>query len=163
MGWRVSSVMDEKLRFVFAYERDEEPMKALCERFCISRETGYVWLRRYRQCGPDGLAEVNRAPLRHPNQTAVSIEEAVLRLRQAHMTWAPRNHPSDEDLSPGTPEPPQRRRPVAGDPEAEADSGAGPAGARVAGDEHDGRDREACGAGGRAQEAAPDRAVYRAS
>ncbi len=82
--------MDEKLRFVFAYERDEEPMKALCERFSISRETGYVWLRRYRQSGAAGLMEVNRAPLRHPNQTAGLIEEAVLGLRQAHMTWGPR-------------------------------------------------------------------------
>ena len=90
MGWKASSVMDEKLRFVFAYERDEEPMKALCERFGISRETGYVWLRRYRQGGPEGLVEVNRAPLRHPNQTPISIEEAVLGLRQAHMTWGPR-------------------------------------------------------------------------
>jgi len=82
--------MEEKLRFVFAYERDEESMKALCERFWVSRETGYVWLRRYRQYGVPGLVEVNRAPLRHPNQTAVAIEEAVLELRQAHMTWGPR-------------------------------------------------------------------------
>ena len=82
--------MDEKLRFVFEYERDEESMKALCARFGISRETGYVWLRRYRQSGPEGLVEVNRAAQRHPNQTAVAIEEAVLGLRQAHMTWGPK-------------------------------------------------------------------------
>ena len=37
-------------------------MKALCERFGVSRETGYVWLRRYRQNGPEGLLEVNRVP-----------------------------------------------------------------------------------------------------
>jgi transposase InsO family protein len=65
-------------------------MRALCERFGISRETGYVWLRRYRQSGAEGLVEVDRAPLRHPNQTAAAIEEAVLELRQAHMTWGPR-------------------------------------------------------------------------
>jgi transposase InsO family protein len=82
--------MDEKLRFVFEFERDEESMKALCERFGVSRETGYFWLRRYRQNGPEGLAEVNRAPLRHPNQTSAAIEAAVLELRQAHMTWGPR-------------------------------------------------------------------------
>ena len=82
--------MDEKLRFVFEYERDEEPMKALCARFGVSRETGYVWLRRYRQYGLPGLVDVNRAPERHPNQTAALIEAAVLGLRQAHMTWGPR-------------------------------------------------------------------------
>jgi len=82
--------MDEKLRFVFSYERDEESMKALCARFGISRETGYFWLRRYRQSGADGLVELNRAPERHPNQTPAWIEAAVLGLRQAHMTWGPR-------------------------------------------------------------------------
>jgi hypothetical protein len=30
MGWRVSSGIEEKLRFVFEYERDVESMKALC-------------------------------------------------------------------------------------------------------------------------------------
>ena len=82
--------MDEKLRFLFSYERDEESMTALCERFEISRETGYVWLRRYRQLGAEGLVELNRAPAHHANQTPVSIEEAVLELRQAHMTWGPK-------------------------------------------------------------------------
>ena len=82
--------MEEKLRFVYEYERVEESMKALCNRFEISRETGYVWLRRFRQLGVEGLVELNRAPQRHPNQTAAAIEEAVLDFRQAHMTWGPR-------------------------------------------------------------------------
>ncbi len=51
--------MEEKLRFVFEYERVEESMKALCNRFEISRETGYVWLRRFRQLGVEGLVELN--------------------------------------------------------------------------------------------------------
>ena len=82
--------MEEKLRFVYDYERDEESMKTLCDRFGISRETGYVWLRRYRHYGAEGLLELNRAPRHHPNQTAASIEQAVLELRQAHMRWGPR-------------------------------------------------------------------------
>jgi putative transposase len=82
--------MEEKLRFVFEFERNEESMKALCARFGVSRETGYVWLRRYRQYGVAGLVELDRAPERHPNQTAAGIEQAVLDLRQAHMTWGPR-------------------------------------------------------------------------
>jgi transposase InsO family protein len=82
--------MDEKLRFVFEYERDEQTMSQLCSRFGISRETGYVWLRRYRLHGVEGLTELNRAPRHHPNQTSASIEQAVLELRQAHMRWGPR-------------------------------------------------------------------------
>jgi transposase InsO family protein len=82
--------MDEKLRFVFEYERDEETMRGLCERFGISRETGYVWLRRYRGSGVSGLVELDRAPQHHPNQTSEAIAQAVLQLREAHMCWGPR-------------------------------------------------------------------------
>ena len=82
--------MEEKLRFVFEYERDELTMTELCEQFGVSRETGYVWLRRYRESGVQGLLEVNRAPHRRPNQTPVEMERALIGLRQAHMTWGPR-------------------------------------------------------------------------
>src|SRR3974377_416407 len=90
MAWKASSVMEEELRFVFVYERDEESMSELCQKFGVSRETGYVCVRRYRQQGAGGLVELNRAPWRHPNQTPLAIEEAVLDLRQAHMRWGPR-------------------------------------------------------------------------
>ena len=82
--------MDQKLRFVFEYERDEQTMADLCGSFGISRETGYVWLRRYRQHGVQGLLELNRAAGHHPNQTAAEMERMVLDLRQAHMAWGPR-------------------------------------------------------------------------
>jgi len=32
----------------------------------LFRETGYVWLRRYRALGLEGLLELNRAAKRHP-------------------------------------------------------------------------------------------------
>lgn len=82
--------MEEKLRFVYEYERDEETMGELCARFGVSRETGYVWLRRYQRNGVLGLLELNRAPQSHPNQTGEEVEQAVLELRQAHMRWGPR-------------------------------------------------------------------------
>ena len=82
--------MEEKVRFVMEYERDEETMGELCARFGVSRETGYVWLRRYQREGVKGLLELNRAPKRHANQTAELVEQAVLELRQAHMRWGPR-------------------------------------------------------------------------
>ena len=51
MPWKASSVMEVKLRFIFEYERKEFTLCELCSRFGISRETGYVTLRRYRQYG----------------------------------------------------------------------------------------------------------------
>src|SRR5579859_3807781 len=90
MPWKVSSVMEEKLRFILEYEGGEESMKELCQRYEISRETGYVTLRRYRASGLSGLLAQSHAAQRHHNQTAEEIEEKVLELRQAHMRWGPR-------------------------------------------------------------------------
>lgn len=82
--------MEEKLRFVFEYELGERTMSELCQRYEIARETGYVWLRRYRHAGVAGLVEHSRAAHRHGNQTPEDIERMVLELRQAHMRWGPR-------------------------------------------------------------------------
>jgi transposase InsO family protein len=90
MPWRKSSVMEEKLRFVFEYEQGERSMKELCARYEIARETGYVWIRRYQKQGIAGLVERDRRAHVHRNQTAPEVERAVLELRQAHMRWGPR-------------------------------------------------------------------------
>jgi putative transposase len=82
--------MEEKVRFVLEYEQDEHTMTELCQSYGIARETGYVWLRRYRERGLEGLVELKRAALRHGNQTPPETERAVLELRQAHMRWGPR-------------------------------------------------------------------------
>jgi len=90
MPWKASSVMEEKLRFVFEYERRERSMTELCQRYEIARETGYIWLRRYRHLGVAGLIQHSRAARRHNNQTPEDLEKMVLQLRQAHMRWGPR-------------------------------------------------------------------------
>ena len=82
--------MDERMRFVLEVEQGEQPVSELCRIYGVSRETGYVWLRRYREFGLEALGDVGRAPLQHPNQTPERIEQAVLELRRAHMRWGPR-------------------------------------------------------------------------
>src|SRR5215472_12587273 len=90
MPWKASSVMQEKLRFIFEHDLREQTMQELCRKYGIARETGYVWLRRYRAYGQEGLHEHSRAAHRHHNQTPEPIEQLVLELRQAHMHWGPR-------------------------------------------------------------------------
>ena len=82
--------MEEKLKFILEYQQREGTMVELCQRYEISRETGYVLLRRYRAMGLEGLREQSRAAQRHRNQKAEEIEEIVLELREAHMSWGPR-------------------------------------------------------------------------
>ena len=82
--------MEEKLRFILEYEQRERTMTELCQRYQITRETGYVWVRRYRAIGLEGLLERSRARQQHENQTPGDIERMVLELRQAHMRWGAR-------------------------------------------------------------------------
>ena len=39
MPWRASSVMEEKLSFVFEYERDEHSMTDLCCDYCTGKQS----------------------------------------------------------------------------------------------------------------------------
>ena len=76
--------MEERARFVLEHERGLHTMTELCQRYEIARETGYYWLRRFDEGGLPGLADLGRAPRRHPNQTSQEQERAVLELRRAH-------------------------------------------------------------------------------
>src|SRR5260370_24228166 len=67
MPWKASSVMEEKLRFVFEYELRERSMTELCQPYEIARDTGYVWLPPYRQAGAAGLLAPPRAAHRPSN------------------------------------------------------------------------------------------------
>ena len=90
MPWKASSVVDERMRFVLAYESRLYTMTELCMAHHITRETGYYWVRRYQQGGLEALQDQNRAPRQHPNQTPAEIEAALLQLRRRHMSWGPR-------------------------------------------------------------------------
>ncbi len=90
MPWKVSGVVEKRKQFLAEYASGERTMRELCGMYGISRPTGYAVLRRFQEQGETGLQERSRAALRHPNQTAAEIEEAVLELRREHMTWGPR-------------------------------------------------------------------------
>jgi len=55
MPWKVSSYMDEKIKFI-GRVLDGEKISDLCEEFGISRKTGYKIYERYKDCGIDGLS-----------------------------------------------------------------------------------------------------------
>src|SRR6185437_9745357 len=90
MPWKETCVLDEKLAFVAECLRGELPMTALCERFGISRDTGYRLLRRYREEGAGGLVPRSRAPHRHGLAMAEEIAAAIVALRRDRPHWGPK-------------------------------------------------------------------------
>lgn len=90
MPWTERSIMDDRLVFIAACLRGDEPMARLCLRHGVSRKTGYKWLDRYRQAGAAGLVALSSA--RHTQSTAMdpAITASVLALRQQRPTWGPK-------------------------------------------------------------------------
>ena len=72
--------MDVRLRAAIASEGLN--VAAFCREHGISRETFYVWRRRYRAEGLDGLEARSRAPQSSPGRVGAVVEEAIVALRK---------------------------------------------------------------------------------
>jgi len=62
-------------------------MAWICERFGISRKTGYKWLERYQQSGAGGLQDRSSAPARHGRAMAPELRDRIIALRQQKPHW----------------------------------------------------------------------------
>jgi len=87
MPWKDMSIMDSKIEFINEFRSGAWSMAELCRQFGISRTLGYKYVHRFVQLGWDGLSEVSRAPLVHPNQTPAAQEAAMVSLRKEHPRW----------------------------------------------------------------------------
>jgi putative transposase len=89
MVWTETCAVEERMRFMLAVGRREEPFAVLCRRFGVSRKTGYKWLERYEAAGVEGLIDRSRAPHDHPQALSEAIAERCLAVRRRHPTWGP--------------------------------------------------------------------------
>ena len=90
MPWEETNGMNERVKFIALYLEAGEPFSSLCERFGVSRKTGYKWVERYESNGVLGLQEHSRAPLFHPHGVTQEVVEKILRIRRDHPRWGPR-------------------------------------------------------------------------
>src|SRR5690349_20622351 len=99
MPWQESCVVTERARFVLVWEQRWQRAKGgrvdvaeLCRRFGVSRQTGYVWIKRYRDANHDVRALEDRSsrPKSSPTATSAAGVESILRAHREHPRWAPR-------------------------------------------------------------------------
>ena len=89
MPWKVSSVMEERLRFVGRL-LDGETMTDVCREFGISRKTGYKIFDRYKECGLAAFSDRSRRPVRYANQLPQQLEGLIVRLKGEKPHWGAR-------------------------------------------------------------------------
>jgi putative transposase len=87
MPWKETSPMDQKVQFIADFRRQRFSFTELCERYDISRKTGYKWVDRYIEKGPGALEDQPRTPHHSPNQTDPKIVTLLLDMRRNHPSW----------------------------------------------------------------------------
>lgn len=89
MGWQEVSVADQRREFVMLASLEGANVSTLCERFGISRETGYLWLRRFA-AGERSFENRSRRPWHSPRRLSDEQEAKILVVRDAHPAWGAR-------------------------------------------------------------------------
>ncbi len=87
MPWDQTSTMDQRRLFIADYIARSFTIMELCERYGVSRPTGYKWIYRFHDHGVAGLEELSRRPRHCPHKTAEDLVEEILELRRRHPFW----------------------------------------------------------------------------
>ena len=81
------SIMRQRIEFCILATKAGSNISDLCNRFKITRRTGYKWLHRYMDEGLIGLADRSRRPENFPNQTSEDIDQYIVGLRKNDPEW----------------------------------------------------------------------------
>lgn len=88
MPWQERCAMDERGSFIAESLAGLWTMTELCERFAISRKTGYKWLHRYDAGGRPALANHSRRPHGHPHAIPDRVVQRLLETRLRFPRWS---------------------------------------------------------------------------
>jgi transposase InsO family protein len=81
--------MEQRERFIADHRRALYSMSELCDRYGISRKTGYKWLERFEDHGVAGLADRSHAPHDCPHRISPDMAAMLCAARRAHPSWGP--------------------------------------------------------------------------
>ena len=87
MPWKDTTTMEQKVEFICEWLSQKYTITELCEKFGITRPTGYRIIGRYEKEGIEGLLEKSRAPINHPNRTKEEVEKKILSLKGKYDKW----------------------------------------------------------------------------
>jgi transposase len=82
--------VDQRPQFLPSYQKKEMSLSDLCREFGVSRPTGYRWINRYKEVGPEGHLDRSRKPHGCSHVTSEATENAILALRSKHPRWGAR-------------------------------------------------------------------------
>ncbi len=90
MPFEETHVVEERKRFIEEAHRSVRSFAAVCDRYGISRKTGYKWVDRWRRAGPSGLEDRSSRPSSCPWATPGEVVEAILEVRRKYEDFGPK-------------------------------------------------------------------------
>lgn len=90
MPWKELCALEQRMEMIQDWLKKEYSVVELGDIYGISRKTIYKWLERYHQGGINGLEELSRAPLRHPNATPLEVADIIVKAKLAKQKWGPK-------------------------------------------------------------------------
>lgn len=79
-----TNAVEQRRQFVRSYQSGVWSMTELCERYGITRPTGYKWVTRWEVAGDAGLASRARTPLHCPHRIPPSVEARLVAARRQY-------------------------------------------------------------------------------
>lgn len=89
MPWEHVTVIEKREEFVMLAIQEDANISQLCQRFGISRKTGYKWLNRF-DGQKSALVDQSHRPHYSPHKSSLDVEKAVIGLRRRHPAWGGR-------------------------------------------------------------------------
>jgi transposase len=94
--------VDQRLQFLSSSQKEVMSVSDLCREFGVSRPTGYRWINRYKEVGPEGLLDLSSRPHSCSHATPERTENTILALRSKYPSWGARKLKARlEQLEPG--------------------------------------------------------------
>lgn len=81
---------EQKLQLVHRLQAGNESFAQVCQRFRVSRQTGYKWWRRYQSGSAPALQQRSRRPHRHPRAVSELWLERIGHWRRRFPRWGPK-------------------------------------------------------------------------
>lgn len=89
MTWKETCTVSERRLFVEAWLSQDFEVSTLCQRFGVSRKTGYKWIERFKAEGMGGLDDRSRARHSQEHRTPAATVERILALKYQYPEWGP--------------------------------------------------------------------------
>jgi putative transposase len=89
MPWKESDRMDQRVSFIRDLKSGTLSMVEACQRYGISRPTGYKWLERFEADGESALEDRPPVARQQPLQTSREIEKALVAAKRK-LRWGPK-------------------------------------------------------------------------